>query len=136
MAIRVLIADDEELMRTGLAMILEAQADIEIVGEAIDGADAVDQTLLKRPDVVLMDIRMPRVDGIEATRRIGGQPACESRVVVLTTFGADEYVYGALGAGASGFLLKDGPAEELVEAVRVVARGDSLMSPAITRRVI
>jgi DNA-binding NarL/FixJ family response regulator len=136
MAIRVLIADDEELIRTGFGMILGAAEDIEVVGEAADGGAAVDQALVTHPDVVLMDIRMPRLDGIEATRRIRGRADCDAQVVILTTFGVDEYVYAALAAGASGFLLKDGPAQELIDAVRVVARGDALLSPAITRRLI
>ena len=137
MSIRVLIADDQELVSTGFRMILSAHEDIEVVGEAADGAAAVELALRLRPDVVLMDIRMPRMDGIEATRRILADPrAGDARVVVLTTFDADEYVYEALAAGASGFLLKDGPADELLRAVRVVAAGESLLSPAVTTRVI
>jgi DNA-binding NarL/FixJ family response regulator len=136
-SIRVLIADDQELVSTGFRMILSAHEDIEVVGEAADGAAAVEHALRLRPDVVLMDIRMPRMDGIEATRKILADPrAGDARVVVLTTFDADEYVYEALAAGASGFLLKDGPADELLRAVRVVAAGESLLSPAVTTRVI
>lgn len=135
MTIRVLIADDQALMRGGFRMILEAEDDIEVVGEAIDGRDAIEQFGRLEPDVVVMDIRMPAMDGIEATRRLteGESPA---RVLILTTFDLDEYVYGALRAGASGFLLKDRPPEELVAAVRVVAAGEALLAPSITRRLI
>ena len=132
--LRVLIADDQVLMRTGFRYILEA-SDIDVVGEAGDGLEAVTLAARLRPDVVLMDIRMPRLDGIEATRRVtagAGTP----RVLVLTTFDLDEYVYGALRAGASGFLLKDSPPEELLHAIRVVADGDALVAPAITRRLL
>ena len=133
--IRVLIADDQALMRGGFRMILDAQDDIEVVGEAIDGRDAVEQYRRTAPDVVVMDVRMPAMDGIEATRRLtaAGPPA---RVLILTTFDLDEYVYEALRAGASGFLLKDRPPEELVAAVRVVAAGDALIAPSVTRRLI
>ena len=133
--IRVLIADDQALMRTGFRMILDAQDDIEVVGEAIDGADATRRYQDLRPDVVVMDVRMPTMDGIEATRRLSGldRPA---RVLILTTFDLDEYVYEALRAGASGFLLKDRPPEELVAAVRVVASGEALLAPSVTRRLI
>jgi DNA-binding NarL/FixJ family response regulator len=133
--IRVLIADDQALMRTGFRMILDAQDDIEVVGEAIDGADAIRQFQQLSPDVVVMDVRMPAIDGIEATRRLSaiGRPA---RVLILTTFDLDEYVYEALRAGASGFLLKDRPPEELVAAVRVVASGEALLAPSVTRRLI
>jgi DNA-binding NarL/FixJ family response regulator len=136
-SIRVLVADDQELVSTGFKMILSAQEDIDVVGVAADGAEALELALRTRPDVVLMDIRMPRMDGIEATRRIltDGR-AGGARVVVLTTFDADEYVYEALAAGASGFLLKDGPADELLRAVRVVALGETLLSPAVTTKVI
>ena len=129
--IRVVIADDQAMMRAGFRMILEAQPDIEVVGEAGDGVEAVDVATRLRPDVVLMDIRMPRLDGVEATRRLTGQ-----RVLILTTFGLDEYIVDTLRAGASGFLLKDAPPEELVRAVRVVAAGDALLSPAVTRRLL
>jgi len=133
--IRVLIADDQALMRTGFRMILDAQADIEVVGEAIDGADAIRRFEKLEPDVVVMDVRMPTMDGIEATRRLSAleRPA---RVLILTTFDLDEYVYEALRAGASGFLLKDRPPEELVAAVRVIAAGEALLAPTVTRRLI
>lgn len=133
--IRVLIADDQALIRTGFHMILDSQAGIEVVGEAIDGADAVRQFERLRPDVVVMDVRMPTMDGIEATRRLtaANPPA---RVLILTMFDLDEYVYEALRAGASGFLLKDRPSEELVAAVRVVASGEALLAPSVTRRLI
>ena len=133
--IRVLIADDQALMRTGFRMILDAQPDIEVVGEAIDGTDAI--RLYERfvPDVVVMDVRMPTMDGIEATRRLTEFDA-PARVLILTTFDLDEYVYEALRAGASGFLLKDRPPEELVAAVRVIAAGEGLLAPSVTRRLI
>jgi DNA-binding NarL/FixJ family response regulator len=129
--IRVVIADDQAMMRAGFRMILEAQPDIEVVGEAGDGAEAIEVTRRTTPDVVLMDIRMPRLDGVEATRRLAGQ-----KVVILTTFGLDEYIVDTLRAGASGFLLKDAPPEELVRAVRAVAAGDALLSPAVTRQLL
>ncbi len=133
--IRILVADDQALMRTGFRMILDAQDDLEVVGEAIDGADAVRQFGTLRPDVVVMDVRMPTMDGIEATRRLTAlEPP--GRVLILTTFDLDEYVFEALRAGASGFLLKDRPSEELVAAVRVVASGDALLAPSVTRRLI
>jgi DNA-binding NarL/FixJ family response regulator len=135
MTIRVLIADDQALMRGGFRMILEAQDDIEVVGEAIDGRDAVEQFRRLDPDVVVMDVRMPSMDGIEATRRLT-EGASAAKVLILTTFDLDEYVYGALRAGASGFLLKDRPPEELVAAVRVVSAGDALLAPSVTRRLI
>jgi DNA-binding NarL/FixJ family response regulator len=131
--IRVLIADDQSLVRAGFRMILEAQPDIEVVAEAGDGADAVASARRLAPDVVLMDIRMPRMDGLEATRLLAGGPA---RVLMLTTFDLDDYVYEALRAGASGFLLKDVPREELVHAVRLVAAGEALLAPSLTRRLI
>ena len=132
---RVLIADDQPLVRVGLRKILEAEPDLDVVAEAADGEDAVAETRLHRPDVVLMDIRMPVLDGIEATRRIvAAQPT--ARVLILTTFGLDTYVFDALRAGASGFMLKDAPPEELVAAVRLVARGEALLAPAVTRGVI
>jgi DNA-binding NarL/FixJ family response regulator len=137
--VRVLIADDQALVRTGFRMILDAEDDIEVVGEAGDGAEAVGLIGELRPDVVLMDIRMPELDGLEATRRAlaggnGDGPA--TRIVMLTTFDLNEYVYEALRAGASGFLLKDVPAEQLVDGIRVVARGEALLAPSITRRLI
>jgi DNA-binding NarL/FixJ family response regulator len=133
--IRVLIADDQALMRGGFRMILDAEDDIEVVGEAIDGEDAIRRFATTRPDVVVMDVRMPTMDGIEATRRLtaGDPPA---RILILTTFDLDEYVYRALRAGASGFLLKDRPPQELVAAVRVVAAGDALLAPSVTRRLV
>jgi DNA-binding NarL/FixJ family response regulator len=135
--IRVLIVDDQTIVRAGFAALLSAQPDITVAGEAGDGREAVHLASLHRPDVVVMDIRMPGMDGIEATRRILTQPNSGSlRVLVLTTFDVDEYVYDALAAGASGFLLKDATADELVSAVRVVARGDSLLAPQVTGRLI
>ena len=133
--IRVLVADDQALMRTGFRMILDAQDDIEVVGEAIDGADAIRRFERLAPDVVVMDVRMPTMDGIEATRRLTALDP-PARVLILTTFDLDEYVYEALRAGASGFLLKDRPSEELVAAVRVIAAGDALLAPSVTRRLI
>ncbi len=135
--IRVLVADDQALVRAGFRMILDAQPDISVVAEAGTGREAVDTATRVRPDVTLMDIRMPEMDGLEATRRLAG-PGVETplRVLVLTTFDLDEYVYDALQAGASGFLLKDVGREELVQAVRVVAAGDALLAPAVTRRLI
>ena len=130
--IRVLLADDQELVRTGFRKILESEDDIEVVGEAADGAEAISQTHVLHPDVVLMDVRMPRLDGLAATRELSGR----TRILVLTTFDLNEYVYEALRAGASGFLLKDAPATDLVAGIRVVARGDSLLAPSITRRLI
>jgi DNA-binding NarL/FixJ family response regulator len=135
MTIRVLLADDQELVRAGFRMILETQADIQVVGEADDGVEAVAATRRLRPDVVLMDIRMPNLDGLQATKQIMATGS-RSRVLILTTFDLDEYVYQALAAGASGFLLKNAPPEQLIDAVRVVAAGDALLSPSITRRVI
>jgi DNA-binding NarL/FixJ family response regulator len=135
MTIRVLLADDQELVRAGFRMILEIQADVEVAGEAGDGVAAVAATRRLQPDVVLMDIRMPNLDGLQATRQIVAAGS-GSRVVILTTFDLDEYVYQALAAGASGFLLKNAPPEQLIGAVRVVAAGDALLAPSITRRVI
>ncbi|MGZ4126185.1 MAG: response regulator transcription factor [Actinomycetota bacterium] len=135
MPIRVLVADDQALMRTGFRMILDAQDGIEVVGEAIDGDDAIRQFERLAPDVVVMDVRMPVTDGIEATRRLTALDP-PARVLILTTFDLDEYVYEALRAGASGFLLKDRPSEELVAAVRVVAAGEALLAPSVTRRLI
>lgn len=133
--IRVVIADDQQLVRTGFRLILGAEPDVEVVAEAGDGLEAIDVVAREHPDVVLMDIRMPELDGIEATRRIlaGGARA---KVLILTTFDLNEYVYEALRAGASGFLLKDTPAEQLAEGVRVVARGDALLAPTVTRRLL
>jgi len=132
---RVLLVDDEALVRAGLRMILEAAGDIDVVGEATDGADAAEAVRRTRPDVVLMDIRMPRLDGLAATREIRALDA-PPPVVILTTFDLDDYVFRALQAGAAGFLLKDTPPLELVNAVRVVASGDSMLSPSVTRRLI
>jgi len=135
--IRVLLADDQALLRAGFRVLLDSAADIEVVGEASDGAEAVRLVRQVGPDVVLMDIRMPGVDGLEATRRIGAdQDLAHVKVLILTTFEADDYVYQALQAGASGFLVKDTEPAELLQAVRVVARGDSLLSPGVTRRLI
>jgi DNA-binding NarL/FixJ family response regulator len=134
--IRVLIADDQSLVRAGFRLILDAESDIEVVGEAADGLAAVLAARETSPDVVLMDIRMPNVDGLEATRRLLDGRDDGPSVLILTTFDLDEYVYEGLRAGASGFMLKDTPPEQLVEAIRVVASGDALLSPTITRRVI
>jgi DNA-binding NarL/FixJ family response regulator len=134
--IRVLIADDQSLVRAGFRLILDAESDIEVVGEAADGLEAVLAARETNPDVVLMDIRMPNVDGLEATRRLLDGRDDGPSVLILTTFDLDEYVYEGLRAGASGFMLKDTPPEQLVEAIRVVASGDALLSPTITRRVI
>jgi DNA-binding NarL/FixJ family response regulator len=133
--IRILIADDQELVRTGFRVVLDAEPDLEVVGEAPDGLAALEAAEKLRPDVVLMDIRMPNLDGIEATRRIAASNA-SPRVLILTTFDLDDYVYEALRAGASGFLLKDARAEELRQAVRTIAAGEALLSAAITRRLI
>ncbi|MGE7385829.1 response regulator [Streptomyces sp. NPDC004126] len=134
--IRVMIADDQMMVRQGFTVLLNAEPDIEVVGQAIDGADAVAKTGELAPDVVLMDIRMPGMGGIEATSVITGTPGSAVKVLVLTTFDLDEYVYEALRAGASGFLLKDASADQLAEAVRVVAAGEALLSPNITKRLI
>jgi DNA-binding NarL/FixJ family response regulator len=136
-SIRLLIVDDQELIRTGFRLFLETHEDLQVVGEAGDGAEAVEQARRLKPDVVLMDIRMPRMDGVEATARLvdaGIEPP--PRVLVLTTFDLDEYVFGALRAGAAGFLLKDAPRARLVEAIRVIHEGEALLSPSITRRLI
>jgi RNA polymerase sigma factor (sigma-70 family) len=135
-SVRVLIADDQALVRAGFRKILEADTGIEVVGEAADGLEAVDSARSLKPDVVLMDIRMPGLDGLAATRQLAETSKDGPRVLVLTTFGLEEYVYEALRGGASGFLLKDVPPEQLLEAVHVVARGDALLDPAITRSVI
>ena len=136
MSVRVVVVDDQELVRTGFKVILNSEPDIEVVGEASDGLEAIEVAGRLRPDVVLMDIRMPVLDGLEATRRIVSASEEAPRVLILTTFNVDEYVYEALRSGASGFLLKDGPAEGLLSAVRVIARGDALLAPQITRRLI
>ncbi len=137
MTVRVLIADDQQLIRAGFRLILSTQPGIDVVGEASNGADAVAMTLELHPDVVLMDIRMPGIDGIEATRQILAAPSlAPTRVLMLTTFDMDEYVYDALQAGASGFLLKDVPPEQLAAGVKMVSEGDALLSPSITRRLI
>jgi DNA-binding NarL/FixJ family response regulator len=135
--IRVLLADDQALIRAGFRVLLEAAGDVTVVGEAVNGAQAVDLARGQRADVVLMDIRMPEVDGLEATRRIAADDDLAGvKVIILTTFESDEYVYQALRAGASGFLVKDTEPEDLIRAVRVVARGDALLSPSVTRRLI
>jgi DNA-binding NarL/FixJ family response regulator len=131
----VVVADDQGLVRVGLRKIFDQEPDLDVVGEAVDGRAAVEATARLRPDVVLMDIRMPQLDGIAATREIvGAHP--ETKVLMLTTFGLDTYVYDALRAGASGFMLKDAPPEEIASAVRIVARGEAMLAPAITRGVI
>ena len=134
--IRVLLADDQALVRTGFRMILEHAPDMEVVGEAGDGAQAAALALELRPDVVLMDIRMPEVDGVEAIRRICADDDSRIRILVLTTFDLDEYVYAALHAGASGFLLKDTLAPDLLSAIRVVANGEAVVAPSVTRRLL
>jgi DNA-binding NarL/FixJ family response regulator len=135
--IRVLLADDQALVRAGFSALLDAQDDIEVVGEAFDGAEAVQLATQLKPDVVLMDIRMPGVDGLEATRRIGADPDLAAvRVIMLTTFDLDEHVFEALSSGASGFLVKDTEPTELLRAVRAVVAGDALLSPRVTRRLI
>lgn len=139
--IRVMLVDDQAMVRMGFRMILETDPDLTVVGDAGDGIEAIEVAERCRPDVILMDVRMPRMDGIEATRAIlsrsaPGDATAPCRVLVLTTFDLDDYVYAALRAGASGFLLKDAPAEQLVEAVKIVQRGDALLSPSVTRRLI
>jgi DNA-binding NarL/FixJ family response regulator len=133
-SVRVLIADDQAMVREGFSVLLGAQADIEVVGEAVDGQEAVDKAAELRPDVVVMDVRMPVLDGLEATRLIAA--GNRAKVLVVTTFDLDEYVYEALRAGASGFLLKDASAQALAEAVRVVAAGEAMLSPSVTRRLL
>jgi len=132
MTIRVAIADDQAMVRAGFRMIVESQPDMTLAGEAADGHDAIELVRRERPDVILMDVRMPRVDGIQATREVAGQ----TRVVILTTYELDEYVFDALAAGASAFLLKSAPPEDLIRAIRVVASGDALLAPSVTRRLI
>jgi len=135
--IRVLIVDDQAMVRAGFRMIVEAEDDITVVGEAGDGIDGIDAARRCRPDVILMDVRMPRLDGIEAARQlICARTGPTPRVLMLTTFDLDDYVYPALRAGVSGFLLKDAPAEQLVEAIRVVARGEARLAPSVTQRLI
>lgn len=132
--IRIGIVDDQELVRTGFRMILESEEDFEVVGEASDGEAGLAMVRSRRPDVVLMDVRMPVMDGVEATRQLATNP--DTKVIVVTTFDLDEYVFAALRHGASGFLLKDAPADQLVAAIRVVASGEALLAPSITRRLI
>jgi DNA-binding NarL/FixJ family response regulator len=136
MSLRVVLVDDQALIRTGFKMILESEDDIEVVGEASDGEQAISLTRSVRPDIVLMDIQMPTMDGLEATGCIVRDLSVPSRIIILTTFERDDYVFEALRAGASGFLLKNAPSEELVHAVRVVAAGDALLAPSVTRKVI
>lgn len=137
MTIRVLVVDDQPVVRAGFRLILEQQPDIEVVGEAGDGSEALIVARAEAPDVVLMDVRMPRMDGIEATRRLAGPGVADPRrVLILTTFDLDDYVYAALRAGASGFLLKDATRDDLVHGVRVIAAGDALLAPTVTRRLL
>jgi DNA-binding NarL/FixJ family response regulator len=133
--IRVVLVDDQAMVRAGFRMILQSEPDITVVGEAGDGRDALDVIARSTPHVVLMDVRMPEMDGIEATRRLAASGS-DARVLILTTFDLDEYVYSALRAGASGFMLKDAPAEQLINAVRVIAAGDALLAPSVTRMLI
>ena len=135
MSVKVLLADDQALVRSGFRMILEARQEIEVVGEAEDGLEAIEATRRLLPDVILMDVRMPNLDGVEATRRLVAR-GTESRILILTTFDLDEYVYEAIRAGASGFLLKDVRPQELVDAIHVVAKGDALLAPSVTRRLL
>ena len=136
MTLRVVVVDDQELMRVGFTMILNAQPDFEVVGEAEDGRAGVEVCRQVRPDIVMMDIRMPEMDGIEATQLITDDPSIDTKVLVLTTFDLDEYVYAAVRAGASGYLLKDTPPQELLAALRVIADGNALLSPSVTKRLI
>lgn len=136
MTVRVLVADDQALLRAGFRLILAGEPDLEVVGDVADGNQAIEAARRLRPDVILMDIRMPGLDGLEATRRITTSSAPAPRVIILTTYDLDQYVFEALEAGASGFLLKDTPAEELINAVRVVAAGEALLAPSVTRRLI
>lgn len=133
--IRVLVVDDQPLVRAGFGMILSSEDDLELVGEAASGLQAIDAVAQHRPDVVLMDIRMPELDGVEATKILAAQPDPPA-ILILTTFDLDEYVYASLRAGASGFLLKDAPGDDLIDAIRVVARGDALLAPSVTKRLI
>jgi DNA-binding NarL/FixJ family response regulator len=136
-AIRVVLAEDQPMVRAGFRSLLDSRTDVEVVGEAATGSEALEQVRAQRPDVVVMDIRMPEMDGLEATRRITSDPTlARTRVLVLTTFELDEYVFGALDAGASGFLLKGGELADLVHAIRVIAHGESLLAPSVTRRLI
>jgi DNA-binding NarL/FixJ family response regulator len=135
MTTRVLLADDQELMRMGFRMVMDTQPDLEIVGEAANGHEAVEAVRSLEPDVVLMDVRMPELDGVEATRQIVGSQS-SARVIILTTFDLDEYVYAALRAGASGFLLKDAPPGDLLSAIRAVSSGDAVVAPSVTRRLL
>jgi DNA-binding NarL/FixJ family response regulator len=135
MSVRVLLADDQALVRSGFRMILESRPEIEVVGEAEDGFEAIEATRRLLPDVILMDVRMPNLDGVEATRRLVAR-GTDSRILILTTFDLDEYVYEAIRAGASGFLLKDVRPQELVDAIHIVAKGDALLAPSITRRLL
>jgi DNA-binding NarL/FixJ family response regulator len=134
--IRVVLVDDQAMVRGGFRLILEAEGDVQVVGEAGDGEQAIAVTRRLQPDVVLMDVQMPKMDGLEAARQLGRDPAVRSRIVILTTFEQDDYVFEALRAGASGFLLKNARPEDLMHAVRVVAAGDALLAPSVTRRVI
>jgi DNA-binding NarL/FixJ family response regulator len=134
--IRILIADDQELVRSGFRMIVEAEDDMEVVAEALDGADAIAQSRLTQPDVILMDVRMPGIDGLEATRRILREQPPLPHVLMLTTFDADEYVHAALSAGADGFLLKSAPPKRLIEGIRSVVEGETMLAPSVTRRLI
>jgi len=136
MPVSVLVADDQALVRAGFRAILETEPAVTVVGEAVDGREAIDLVRRRRPDVVLMDVKMPGLDGLEATRRIVGETDHPPAVLILTTFDLDEYVYAALQAGASGFLLKDAPPEQLIAAVHTLAAGDALIAPAITKRLI
>jgi DNA-binding NarL/FixJ family response regulator len=136
-SVRVLLVDDQALVRGGLKMIIDAQPDLEVVGEAADGREAIEAFHKLKPDVIVMDIRMPHLDGVEATRRLAGPDSpYRAHVLILTTFDLDEYVYDALRAGASGFMLKDAPPAELIKAIKVVAEGDALLAPSVTRLLI